>query len=250
VDALCGLQADHARQHHATEQPALRRCWTEQIAQELLNISDRTLSSTAATIEAKLSSVKIMSAPFTVCACEPIAPMSAAEDSVLAPSPVIATIASLSAGRAVNSAPPREHRHVFDQLAQALAIGLLQLGPGQGTLALLHNAQLGRDRYRRRRMIPRDHDRAHASLLRHPHRLGGLGTWRVDHADDAEKDEVAFLRSLMVLVTASRRSKRYDTERAQGFLGQPIDQRQNVGATLRPERALGVTPALVRAARQ
>ena len=146
---------------------------------------------------------------------------------------------------------PREHRHVFDQLAQALAIGLLQRGPGQGTLALLHHAQLGRDRYRRRRMIPRDHDRAHASLLRHPHRLSGLGTWRVDHADDAEKDEVAFLRFADGAghgITAQRAVG--DTERAQGFLGQPIDQRQNVGATLRRERALCVAPALVRAACQ
>jgi hypothetical protein len=41
-----------------------------------------------------------------------------------------------------------------------------------------------------------------------------------------------------------------DTERAQGFLAQPIDHRQNVGATLWRERALCVAPALVRAARQ
>ena len=155
-------------------------------------------SSTAATIEAKLSSARTMSAaPFaTSVPVMPIAtPMSAAlrAGASFTPSPVMAAISPLAFSartmRSLCSGATRAYTETSrTACSQDRVVHPLKLGAGEGPLAGGGDAELARDGRRGDRVVTGDHQRSHAGPARPGDRGAGLGSRRVDHPHHPEPD--------------------------------------------------------------
>ena len=166
----------------------------------------------APTIVAKLSSARIMSAASlaTSVPVMPIAtPMSAAlsAGASFTPSPVIATIRRPPAARRRSAAcaPGRRARRRETSrtvAAQRVVVERLELGAGDDARAGRGDAEVGGDPRGGLRVVAGDHQHAHAGGVRVGDRGARLRPRRVDHADQAEEDELALDR--LVLPAAAR----------------------------------------------
>ena len=125
-----------------------------------------------------------------------------------------------------------------------------QVRADQRALAAGCDPQLGRDRRSRRRVVAGDHHDAHPRRVRGPHRRRRLGARRVDHADDAEPDEITLFLGARQHRRAGGQAARGEAERAQRVAGEPLDRSLDLHAPLGGEGALGVADPLVRAARE
>jgi hypothetical protein len=110
------------------------------------------------------------------------------------PSPVMATICLLAwirldQAELVLGACPSEHVDVSHLVPQGRLVHLLDLGAGDGGLAVADAQHLG-DRRRRDPVIAGDHGHANAAAVAFAHGVDGFLARRIEEADQAKQDEV------------------------------------------------------------
>ena len=100
------------------------------------------------------------------------------------------------------------------------------------------------------RVVASDHHDLHAGLARGPHRRRRLGSRRIDHADDAEPDQITLFLGARQHRRAGGQAPRSQAERAQRVPGEPVNRSLDFRPPLGGQSALGVADPLVRAARE
>ena len=100
----------------------------------------------------------------------------------------------------------------------------VELLAGQGAVVLAGDAQLAGDRQRRVGVVAGDHDRADAGLPAGANRRPDLLARRVDHADQADEDQVLLAAGRLVAGVRVWRSARARTRRARPAISAAVAQ--------------------------
>ncbi len=88
----------------------------------------------------------------------------------------------------------REDRRGTHGLCPGRIVQRIEIGAGQRRGPTADDAEIVRDAHRGARMVASDHHDTDAGTVRFADRQSDLGTWRVDDADGADVDQVAFDR--------------------------------------------------------